>query len=186
MSVKEKKRGRPKGSGSQLSAPLILDTAKQLMRENGKVPSIRGLATQLGVDAMAIYHYFENKNALLEAITVSLMSDIYLPKTNVDWQHELKLLCVSYVSLLNRYSGLLETLLKMETLGPSDVFNERLDHVLSPLSLNDENKKRALDLLVDYLHGYALALNCNQTSEPLTPDMLDGSLHLYCLALVHA
>ncbi len=41
MSVKEKKRGRPKGSGSQLSTQAIMDMAKTLMQEEGKIPSIR-------------------------------------------------------------------------------------------------------------------------------------------------
>ena len=77
MSVKIKKRGRPGADKSQLSAELILNMARQLMRENGKVPSIRQLAIELDIDAMAIYHYYANKAALLEALTVSLIEEIY-------------------------------------------------------------------------------------------------------------
>lgn len=79
MSVKQKKRGRPKGSKKQLSSVVIMDCVKKLMLEEGKVPSIRKIAVTLDVDAMAIYHYFSNKDALLEAVTVSLIDEIYEP-----------------------------------------------------------------------------------------------------------
>ena len=62
MSVKDKKRGRPAGAANQLSGKSIIESAKLLMCEEGKIPSIRKLASSLGVDAMAIYHYFKNKN----------------------------------------------------------------------------------------------------------------------------
>ena len=54
MTVKDQKRGRPKSGSSQLSAKRILTIAKSMMRESGKVPSVRGLATELGVDAMTL------------------------------------------------------------------------------------------------------------------------------------
>ena len=104
MTVKDKKRGRPKGEATPLSAPAILEMAKLMMREEGKIPSIRKLATKLNIDAMAIYHYFDNKGALLEAITTSLIEDIYEPtifdKKNCDkggsddWKHEFQIVLV--------------------------------------------------------------------------------------------
>ncbi len=183
MSVKEKKRGRPKGSGSQLSTQSIMDMAKTLMKEEEKVPSIRKLASCLNVDAMAIYHYFSNKNALLEAITTSLIEDIYEPKVSDSWKPELVKLCKSYVSLLNRYPGLLETLLSMNSESPAAVFIERFHLVIEPLHLEMESAKNALDLLVDYLHGYALALNCSDEQAGLNIDMCEGAISLYCIAL---
>ncbi|MCP4323602.1 MAG: helix-turn-helix transcriptional regulator, partial [Alteromonadales bacterium] len=57
----QKKRGRPKNKDRQLNQDIIIYMAKTLMREQGVIPSIRGLARALDVDAMAIYHYFENK-----------------------------------------------------------------------------------------------------------------------------
>lgn len=87
MSVNEKKRGRPTAKQSQLSAESILESAKLLMKKDGKIPSVRLLATQLDVDPMAIYYYFKNKNALLEALTTSLVEDIYQPQANEDWQN---------------------------------------------------------------------------------------------------
>lgn len=99
MSVNEKKRGRPNGKQSQLSAQSILEAAKSLMKRDSKTPSIRSLATELNVDPMAIYHYFKNKNALLEALTSSLVSEVYQPQADPDWQGELRRLCVSYIEL---------------------------------------------------------------------------------------
>lgn len=186
MPVKEKKRGRPKGSGSQLSAEIIMDMAKVLMKEEEKVPSIRKLASSLNVDAMAIYYYFENKNKLLEAITTSLIEDIYEPKVREGWRLELNTLCISYVTLLNDYSGLLETLLSMNSESPAGVFIERFHVVIEPLNLDDVTAKDALDLLVDYLHGYALALNCSNDHSKLDVEMLKGPLNMYCIALENA
>ncbi|MFA0112251.1 TetR/AcrR family transcriptional regulator [Vibrio sp. 10N.261.46.E11] len=183
MTVKDQKRGRPKSGSSQLSAEKILDTAKSMMRDTGKVPSIRGLATELGVDAMAIYHYFKNKNDLLESITVSLVSDVVLPQQNQVWQENLYQLSVSYLSVLNDYRGLLETLLTMKSLGPVEVFSERFEAVLSPLNLTAEQTENALHLLVDYLHGYALALSCNPDRIQITVGMVRKPLSLYCLGI---
>jgi len=183
MTVKDQKRGRPKSGSSQLSAEKILDTAKCMMRQGGKVPSIRGLATELGVDAMAIYHYFKNKNDLLESITVSLVGEVALPEQNQVWQDNLYQLSVSYLSVLNDYRGLLETLLTMKALGPVEVFGERFAAVVNPLNITSEQTEDALHLLVDYLHGYALALNCNPDRTEITVDMVRKPLALYCLAI---
>ncbi len=199
MSVKNKKRGRPSGKVSQLNAKKILESAKGLLREQGKIPSIRRLATHLDVDAMAIYHYFNNKNALLEAICVSLIEDIYEPSTHTNsdstgdankgrdekdkWESELIKLSFSYLELLHDHPGLLETLLAMTSDGPSTVFSKRFNQIIAPLKLSSQDARNALHLLVDYLHGYALALNCNNTIEPLTMDFLNGPMKMYCRAL---
>ena len=182
MTVKDKKRGRPSGKSSQLNTQSILDCAKAMMREEGKIPSIRKLATQLSVDAMAIYYYFENKNALLEAITTSLIEDIYEPQYN-DWQQDLTELSKSYVSLLCTYPGLLETLLGMTSTSPAHVFSERFESIVQPLNLTAEDLKNALDLLADYLHGFALAMNCQNGDAGLTVENLLGPIKLYCHAL---
>lgn len=186
MSVKEKKRGRPSGSKKTLNQDSIMNMAKSLMKEDGKIPSIRKLALHLDVDAMAIYYYFSNKNALLEAITTSLIEDIYQPELKGDWKNELTLLCVSYLTLLNTYSGLLETLLSMTSESPAAVFTERFNLVVQELHLNNEVKKNALDLLADYLHGFALALNCNQIQPINITEYIKGPLQFYCVALEHS
>jgi AcrR family transcriptional regulator len=186
MSVKEKKRGRPSGSKKMLNQNSIMNMAKSLMKEDGKIPSIRKLALHLDADAMAIYYYFNNKNALLEAITTSLIEDIYQPELKDNWKSELTLLCVSYLTLLHTYSGLLDTLLSMTSESPAAVFTERFNVVIQELNLNNDAKKNALDLLADYLHGFALALNCNQTQPIDITEYIKGPLQFYCVALEHS
>lgn len=181
MSVKEKKRGRPSRSQSQLTPDIIVSSARSLMQRNGKVPSIRQVSGELGVDPMAIYHYFSNKAALLEALTVSLIDDIYEPKVGGNWQVELERLCKSYLELLKAHPGLLETLLTMNTFGPAQRFSQRLALAFAPLQLTEMAFKEAQDLIVDYMHGVALAMQCNP--DALSSDCIDGSLGLVCKAL---
>lgn len=85
--------------------------------------------------------------------------------------------------MLNDYRGLLETLLTMKSLGPVEVFSERFEAVLSPLNLATEQTENALHLLVDYLHGYALALSCNPDRIQITVGMVRKPLSLYCLGI---
>lgn len=178
MTVKPKKRGRPASQTRLLSKEVIVEQAKTLMLNDGKTPSIRHLANTLSVDPMAIYHYFKNKDALLEAITVSLMSEIYQPKVEVRWQEALTELSLSYLNLLKQYSGLLETLLSMQSSGPAEIFVHRFKLILTPLALDDKTIDNVLCLLVDYLHGFALAYRCNNTEQTLDEQAINGPLSI--------
>jgi len=184
MSSKGKKRGRPKGAKNQLSALSIMECAKYLLLTQGKVPSIRQIANALNVDAMAIYHYYSNKSALLEAVTVSLIEKIYEPSGKNDWQVELELLCKSYLKLLGDHAGLLETILTMSSEGPAAVFTKRFYIAVAPLNLDKGKLKDGLDFLADYLHGFAFTMNCNPQNEQLSIDLIDGPLSLYKRALI--
>ena len=184
MTVKEKKRGRPARTNDRLNAETIVLCARVLLLENGKVPSIRKVAGELNVDPMAIYHYFSSKAALLEAVTLSLVEEIYLPTGSDDWQAELRQLCESYLGLLKDHRGLLETLLTMSAKGPAQVFSERFYTALSPLQLNENQLKDAQDFLVDYLHGFALSMNCDST-QTLDVGYIQGPLVFYMKSLGH-
>lgn len=176
MSVKTGKRGRP----SQLSAERIVECAKAMQVKTGKIPSIRALSAELEVDPMAIYHYFRNKSALLEAVCLSLIEAIHNPQGE-DWRAEIVALSQSYLTLLSTHPGLLETLLSMTGTGPAQVFIERYERALRPLVLPQETLNHSRDLLVDYLHGYALAMQGSQGA--LTTDLLDGPLGFWMRAL---
>ncbi|NLS12353.1 TetR/AcrR family transcriptional regulator [Vibrio sp. SM6] len=184
MAVNEKTRGRPQKARAQLSEARILAVAKALMKHDGKVPSLRELARQFDVDPMAIYHYFNNKNALLEALTVALVDEIYQPKLSEDWQQELRRLSLSYVTLLRDYNGLLQTMLSMSSNGPASVFTARYQTIIAPLGLPTAVARTGLHLLVDYLHGFALSVSCSHDSSLLTDDMLTGPLALICHGLL--
>lgn len=127
---------------------------------------------------MAIYHYFSSKAVLLEAVTVALVSDIYRPEGNEDWQSEVLRLCRSYLLLLNRHPGLLETMLSMKKYGPAEVFRQRFELALSPLSLRQKTADDLLNLIADYLHGFALAVDCQDEPDKLPVNDIEGPLRL--------
>lgn len=179
MSVNQKKRGRPGRDGSRLSREAIIAKAKELMLKENKQVSIRALASHLDVDPMAIYHYFANKAELLEALTVSIMEGIYKPQEGRNWQGELTTLCHSYLELLGKHPGLLETFLSMKGVdAPAEVFRERFCLAVKPLQLQQDQQLTTLNLLVDYLHGYALAYQCAADRKLTTTAGTDGPLQL--------
>lgn len=63
--------GRPRQSDKRppLSLDLIADAALELVdREGLGALSMRRIGAALGVEAMALYHHFPNKEALIEAM----------------------------------------------------------------------------------------------------------------------
>ena len=63
----------------------------------------------------------------------------------------------------------------MSSNSPSDVFISRFGLIVNLLKLTKNQEKAFLDLLVDYLHGFSVALACDSTGE-LTIDYVDNSL----------
>ena len=78
----------------------------------------------------------------------------------------------------------LTTLLNMESVSPAMVFVERFKSIIAPLCLSEAEERNAIDLLADYLHGFALALNCNPNTDLLDENIMTGPISLYCLALI--
>lgn len=172
-----KKRGRPQKESKVLSGEEIIKTAKKLMLTSGKIPSIRSLSAELHVDAMAIYYYFKNKNVLLEELTTSLIFEMYISKNDLEWEVELRKLSKSYVALLSKYDGLLQTLLSMNSTSPANVFIDRFKIITKDLNLEVSAEKASLNLLADYLHGFSMSMSCDSTAQ-LTVDDVDGSLDI--------
>jgi len=172
-----KKRGRPQKEAMALSKEVIILTAKELMISGGKIPSIRSISSELNVDAMAIYYYFKSKGVLLEELTTSLISEIYQPQEGVEWEVELRKLSKSYISLLSKYDGLLQTLLSMESTSPANVFISRFRLIMKKLNMNRSTENASLNLLADYLHGFSISMSCDGTNK-LTIDGIDGSLDI--------
>ena len=172
-----KKRGRPQKEAKALNKEVIIKTAKELMISGGKIPSIRSISSELNVDAMAIYYYFKSKGVLLEELTTSLISEIYQPKKNLEWKVELCKLSKSYIALLSKYDGLLQTLLSMKSTSPANVFISRFKVIMKKLNMSISIENASLNLLADYLHGFSISMSCDITNK-LTIDDIDESLDI--------
>ncbi|MHB9878071.1 TetR/AcrR family transcriptional regulator [Pacificimonas sp. ICDLI1SI03] len=71
--IKKSKRGRPRS----ISHDHILETAIALTEQQPGVPvSLAGVARAVGMTPMAIYTYFDNKDALLQALTDRMLAGL--------------------------------------------------------------------------------------------------------------
>ena len=56
-----RRAGRPRRAAPALDSASILQAALPVLEEKGEAFSMRALAQKLGVDAMALYHYYAGK-----------------------------------------------------------------------------------------------------------------------------
>lgn len=76
----DRRRGRPRRGAAALSLPTIQAAALALVdREGLKSLTMRHLGVELGVDAMAVYHYLPGKSALHDALIEAVMAGFQLP-----------------------------------------------------------------------------------------------------------
>lgn len=80
-SQKEKRAvGATKPPGPRLTRDRIAEEALRLIDERGlEELSMRALGAALGVEAMALYHHFENKGQLLDAVATLLLAETHVP-----------------------------------------------------------------------------------------------------------
>ena len=94
-----------------LSRELVAETALAITDNEGLGGlSMRKLGSALGVEAMSIYHYVDNKNDLLAAVVDNLYGEIELP-TDVpdhDWETAIGTALRSFYGVLLRHPAALE------------------------------------------------------------------------------
>jgi AcrR family transcriptional regulator len=107
--------GRPQ-TATEPRAPLsrerVLRTAVAFADRHGlESLSMRKLADELGAGAMSLYHYFPNKEQLLDAMVDVVFSEIEPPSLELDWKTAMRSRAISTREALNRHRwavGLME------------------------------------------------------------------------------
>ncbi|MEO0562775.1 MAG: TetR/AcrR family transcriptional regulator, partial [Chloroflexota bacterium] len=94
----------------ELSASVFVTTALQLAEQSGGMQklSMRNLGKALGVDATAVYRYFPNKAALIEAMMQQLTHG-FVPSSKEldgDWRVRLTALARSAYKVFSTYPSL--------------------------------------------------------------------------------
>lgn len=92
----------------QLGEQDIVDAALRLIRKEGTEKlTMRTLAAELGVTAMAIYYHVPNKEALLDLVVDSVLSGVPMPAPSSErWQAQMKAYVLTSRQLIGAYPGL--------------------------------------------------------------------------------
>ncbi len=87
-----------------LSRERVLRAAVELADRDGiEGLSMRRLAQELGVEAMTLYHYVANKDAMVDGMVAMVMAEIELPTSGEPWQPALRRTAPSAPQALMRH-----------------------------------------------------------------------------------
>jgi AcrR family transcriptional regulator len=87
-----------------LSRERVLDAAIGLADARGiESLTMRGLAQELGVEAMTLYYYVRNKDEILTGIVDRVVSEFELPSPLDDWKAAIRLTAISAYHVLIRH-----------------------------------------------------------------------------------
>lgn len=105
-----------------LSKESVVVAAVQLADIGGlESLSMRKLGKVLGVEGMALYHHFANKEDLIDSMVDSVHAEIQSPQNTTDWQTALRRRSVSYVHALSRHPWAALILESRTTPGPASL-----------------------------------------------------------------
>jgi len=136
----------------------VLDAAVRLADRGGlESLSMRKLGQELGVEAMAIYYHFANKDEVINGMVDLVFSEIDLPAAGTDWKTAMRQRARSLRDVLLRHQwaiGLMESRRKP---GPANLRHH--DAVIGSLrsaGLDMPTIAHAYSLLDSYTYGFAL------------------------------
>lgn len=154
-----RRAGRP--SRSLITPRRILAAALAELEATGLAAfRMRALARRLGVDPMAVYHYFPDKRALLRAAAAALYATLAVPAPRGTWQQQLTALATSYLAVLARAGELLRYLAGNDAAAtePTRIVRDRFHAATASLALGAASARAAHDVFVDFVHGFSLGL----------------------------
>jgi AcrR family transcriptional regulator len=104
--VEQAPQKRTRADRAGLSREQVLDAALGLVDRDGVAAlSMRRLGTELGVEAMTLYHYLPNKDALLDGIVERVLAQAETTRTDGPWDRVLADYARSLRATLLRHPG---------------------------------------------------------------------------------
>lgn len=116
----------------KLSRERIVEAAAAVADRGGLgAVSMRNVGKELGVEAMSLYHHIPNKDALLDALSEWVFSQIALARVEDPWRAAMEARADSTRSVLGRHSWALGMMESRPMPGPAMMRHH--DHVLGCL-----------------------------------------------------
>jgi AcrR family transcriptional regulator len=147
---------------SQIRAPLSRDlvqqTALRLADQGGlESLSMRKLGQELGVEAMALYYHFANKEEIVDGIVDLVFREVDLPAPGADWKTAMRRRAISLRDALLRHRWAIGLMEARRNPGPANLRHH--DAVIGNLraaGFDMELVAHAYALLDAYIYGFAL------------------------------
>jgi AcrR family transcriptional regulator len=137
--------------------------------------SVRGIAAKVGVAPNAVYTYFPDKAAVVQALVERLLGevdhDVFADRTQ-PWRSRVQALALELRQRLCAHPGAVPLMIGGPMDGPHALaLNERLLELLADAGLTPVDAARAAYLLIVYVFGsIALEVAAHQQPGPLPPE----------------
>jgi AcrR family transcriptional regulator len=155
MTTQTTKRTQPR---VPLSRERVLNTALKLADQGGlESLSMRKLGQELGVEAMAVYYHFANKDEVLDGIVDLVFGEIDLPVAGADWKTAMRQRAISLRDVLARHRWAIGMMESRRNPGPANLRHH--DAVIGNLRAAGFDMgmvAHAYSLLDGYIYGFAL------------------------------
>jgi AcrR family transcriptional regulator len=142
-----------------LSAEAIVDAASRICESEGyEAISMRRVADEFGVTAMALYGYVSTKQALLELVADRYMAELDLAENAADWEDRLARVFRSFYELLVTRPVLAHVLTHQTVDAPSAFrMAEVVMSILREHGFDDAEAVELTKVLAGYSIGMALS-----------------------------
>jgi len=141
-----------------LSRERVLQTAIRLADEGGlESLSMRKLGQKLGVEAMALYYHFANKDEVLDGLVDLVFTEIDLPSVGAHWKTAMRERAIAVRDALARHRWAIGLMESRRNPGPANLRHH--DAVLGCLraaGFDIAMAAHAYSLLDGYIYGFAL------------------------------
>jgi AcrR family transcriptional regulator len=160
----------------------VLQTALRLADQGGLASlTMRRLGQELGVEAMAMYYYFANRDLIVDGIVDLVFAEIDLPASDGAWKAAMRQRATSLHDVLLRHRWAIGLMESRRSGGPANLRHH--DAVVGSLRAGGMDitlAAHAYSLLDSYIYGFALT----QTTLPFEtgdeiPDVAQGLLQSF-------
>ena len=162
-------------ASGKLSRELILEAAGRLVKEEGLDGlSMRRLAQELDVWPMSVYRYFQDKDALLDALADEAVAGVQMPSAR-QWRRRIEALVTGIRSALDASPQGLRQRIGAPGMTPTMTgLSEEAVAVLCEAGLGEDDAASAWRALLGYTFGAAALGESDGSFEYGRDRLLDG------------
>jgi AcrR family transcriptional regulator len=163
-----KKTAKRRKPGEPLSADRIQNAALELIEKHG-LPAFsqRGLARELGIEAMSLYHWYPSRLDLLNALLDRLLSELQVPKLGTPAER-LRAAAFSFRAIACRYPAFVGGFVLLHRFN-TEVGLQVLQAMLEPFKdagLKGEHAARRFRAWMQFMMGALLDETLGYTKGP--------------------